>query len=69
MNAIQVKLAARDKSLLAQWESYKFGADLHRAGEPLERCLNAEQRRGWWDSVKAQAVATLPANSADRLGF
>lgn len=57
MNAIQDKLAAQDKVLLWCWEQWKFGADLHRAGEPFTRCTNDEQVRGYLDALKAAADA------------
>lgn len=56
-------------SLLARWESYRYGADLYAAREPLSRCHNAESRRGWWDSLNAEALASLPANCVEKLGF
>lgn len=56
-------------SLTAQFESFKFGYDLFSAREPMARCRNSEQQRGWMAALRSEAVATLPANSADRLGF
>lgn len=40
-----------------RWEQWKFGADLHRAGEQMTRCTNDEQVRGYLDALKAAADA------------
>lgn len=69
MDIIQINLAVQDKSLLARWDQFRFGWDIFTAREPLTRCSTDEQRRGWLAALNAAAVATLPANCADRLGF
>lgn len=56
-------------SLLDRWQSYKLGCALFAARQPFDACTDAEARRGWLNSLNAEAVAQLPVNSADRLGF
>lgn len=58
-----------EPSIMQRWEQYRLGWDYATAKEPYTHCRNAEQRRGYLDACKSEAVATLPANSADRLGF
>lgn len=59
MNSIQLSHenvnAAPASSIVARWESYKYGWDIFTAGEPLERCQNAQQRNGWWNALNAAA--------------
>lgn len=45
------------------WNLYQFGA------KPISACANEMQRRGWLAANKAEAVATLPADVAERLGY
>lgn len=56
-------------SLAAQFAAFQVGYDRFTAREPMSACRNSEQQRGWMAALRSEAVATLPANSADRLGF
>lgn len=58
-----------EPSIIQRWEQYKYGWDMHTAREPFTRCDSDEQRRGYLDACASEAVATLPVNSANRLGF
>lgn len=58
-----------EPSIIQRWEQYRLGWDYATAKEPFTYCMSAECRRGYKDACKFEAVATLPVNSADRLGF
>lgn len=56
-------------SLLAAFEQFQHGWDVYKAKQPVTACQNMQQQRGWFAANSAEAAATLPATSADRLGF
>jgi hypothetical protein len=68
-NIFQPTTAQPASDLAWAFEQFKLGHDLFTAREHVTVCLNAQQRRGWYAALDAFAVATLPATSAQRLGF
>jgi hypothetical protein len=54
---------------VAQLESFRYGWELFTARQHVTACHNAESRRGWYAALDAFAVATLPATSAEKMGF
>lgn len=54
---------------MVAFEQFRLGYDRYVAGDSYFECASAEQRRGYLAANRAEAAATLPATSADRLAF
>lgn len=51
---IQPTAANKDYTLLAAWENYQLGWQMHSAGRDVTECRNIQQRRGWQSAFEAK---------------